>query len=412
MLGVFSAGTNFAGAQFDNRGNSFGYGGGSTKNESGKAYIGTASGFSANSEWNGEGLSRLPLTTEEATPIGQSTEDHSNLGTAGTSVDSLYGKQAVGTRSEQWPYTTARVAVTGTPGPGTFTPQIPVTSRPFRFTGKLWMRFGAQWFVCTASLIKQGLLITAAHCVHNYGQQNGGFADEVRWYPANYAASGPGNVGGPWGYYLGRLWVIPGPYWAGTDTCQAGAVGVVCNNDLATVVLWQRQGVHAGVTLGGWYGYGWNGYGFPNSPAADLNGKVAAITQLGYPSAFDLGRQMQRNDSLGKFITGVGTNGKGLRNVQLGSSLSGGSSGGPWLVNFGTRTNITDTTSATQGSQNASNIVMTVTSWGYTNITSNVQGASWFGQNAEYPLANYGGRGAGNIGFLVDFTCNAVPTAC
>ena len=205
--------------------------------------------------------------------------------------------------------------------------------------------------------------------------------------------------------------LFPGPYFAGTDTCQAGAVGVVCNNDIATVVLWQRGGVHAGVTLGGWYGYGWNGYGFPTSPAFG-NAKVAAITQLGYPGAFDLGRQMQRNDSLGKFVTGVGTNGKGLRNVQLGSSMSGGSSGGPWLVNFGTRTNITNAAQATQGGQNASNYVMTVTSWGYTNIASNIQGASWFGQNAEFPGANYGGRGAGNVGFLVNFTCNSVPTAC
>ena len=173
VLSVSFASAGVADAQFNNGGNSLA-GGGASGDQSEKAYIGRPSGFSVNAEWDGPGLSRLPLTTEEATPIGQSTNDNSGLGEPGISDSDLYENQAVGTHPDQWPYATARVAVTGTPGPGTFTPQIPVTSRPYRFTGKLWMRFGANWFVCTASLIKQGVLITAAHCVHNYGQAAAG----------------------------------------------------------------------------------------------------------------------------------------------------------------------------------------------------------------------------------------------
>jgi hypothetical protein len=39
-------------------------------------------------------------------------------------------------------------------------------------------------------------------------------------------------------------------------------------------------------------------------------------------------------------------------------------------------------------------------------------GSSWFGQNAEYPLADYGGHGAGNIGALVNAACSQYPAAC
>lgn len=391
--------TTLAFAQIANDGESFDTG------ETGTAAR-QSGGFSSSGGPVGPGLTRLPLTTPEIMPYVSSNSGDGVEGKAGSSVDSKFESEAVGTGSEVWPYTTARVAAFGVPGPSTDPRQIPVTSAPYRFTGKLWMRFGASWFVCTASLIKKGVLVTAAHCVHNYGQGNAGFADEVRWYPGNWKT----GSGGPWGYFLGREWRIPTPYFNGTDTCQAGAVGVVCNNDIATVVLYTRSWGHAGQALGGWYGYGWNGYSFFNSPAFG-NNWIAAIHQLGYPGAFDNGIQMQRTTSFSKFIVGTGTNGNTLYNAQLGSAQTGGSSGGPWLVNFGTRPSV-NPAEASLGAASNSNIIIGVTSWGYTLVGVNVQGASWFGQNAEYPGANYGGHGAGNIGFLVNATCTAYPTHC
>jgi hypothetical protein len=41
-----------------------------------------------------------------------------------------------------------------------------------------------------------------------------------------------------------------------------------------------------------------------------------------------------------------------------------------------------------------------------------VQGASWFGKNAEFPSDDYGGYGAGNIGFMVQSICASVPDRC
>ena len=50
--------------------------------------------------------------------------------------------------------------------------------------------------------------------------------------------------------------------------------------------------------------------------------------------------------------------------------------------------------------------------WGYAAVGINVQGASWFGQNAEFPGASYGAYGAGNIGKLMQDTCTGSAAYC
>ena len=382
----------------------------------GSAQMGNGSGTSAGgpsgpasaSAPAGPGLSRMPTTTPSVMPYLNTTGVPSAIDKAGSSTDGSVGGQAYGVNANyKWPYTTARVAITGLGFNSTNPVLVPVASRPYRYTGKLWMRFGQSWFVCSASLVKKGVVVTAAHCVHNYGLGQAGFANEVRFVPANYVSNV--NNGGPYGYYRGVTWRVPTPYFNGTDTCQSGARGVVCNNDIATVTLAPKGGVYPGTTVGGWNGYSWNGYSFLATPVFG-NHTVGQITQLGYPVALDGGAQMQRNDSFGKYIAMTGANGKLLKNTQLGSAMTGGSSGGPWMVNFGTRP--VPSASASLGNANASNTIVGVTSWGYTAVGINVQGASWFGQNAEFPGANYGGRGAGNIGKLMYDTCIGSPAYC
>jgi hypothetical protein len=359
---------------------------------------------------SGPGLSRLPTTTPQVMPYANTSGTPSALDKPGSSLDPATGGNAYGTNTGfKWPYTIARVAITGVGYNSTSPLLVPVASRPYRYSGKLWMRFGSSWFVCSASLIKKGILATAAHCVHNYGQGQAGFANEVRFHPANYVSNM--NGGGPYGYYTASTWRIPTPYFNGTDTCQAGATGVVCNNDIATVVLAPKNGVYAGTAVGGWNGYGWNGYSYLATPVFG-NHTVAQITQLGYPVALDGGAQMLRGDSYGKYIAMAGSNGKLLKNTQLGSAMTGGSSGGPWIVNFGTVPTVTGGASLGNPASTLRNIIVGVTSWGYTSVGINVQGASWFGVNAEYPLGAYGTYGAGNIGKLVQDTCTATPAAC
>lgn len=290
------------------------------------------------------------------------------------------------------PYTTRRVAVTVL-GSSSTAANTPVTSYPYRATGKLYFKIGASTYVCTASLVKPGVLITAAHCVYNYGQ---GWYSNWTWCPANTT-----SAGGVYGCYAGVQARVLTPYANGTDVCTQA--GVVCNNDLATITLAPKNGVQAGTTLG-WYSYGWNGYSY--STTSVLGGaRAVQITQLGYPVAFDSGYQMQRTDAVGWYYTSGN-----LQNTQIGSAQTGGSSGGPWLVNFGAIPTV-NTASASLGAQSGQGVVG-VTSYGSTTVGYNRLGASYFGQNTAYPSSAYGSYGAGNIGKLMQDTCTANPSNC
>lgn len=378
--------------------------------------VGHAARTSTAPATSGPGLSRLPLISESVFPVGGTASALAapagapGAGPAGSrgpgaadSADEEVAPSAFGTFN--WPFSHARVANTNL-GFVNALERVPVTGYPFRPTGKLLMTFGTSLFVCSASLIKRGIVVTAAHCVFNYGQQADGWATNVRFYPAN--VSNPTTTAQPYGVFNARRIYIPTVYYNGTDTCQAGAVGIVCNNDIAVIVLQTRRDQHAG-NIVGWYTYGWNGFSYVTSNQFG-NQHVADITQLGYPLAWDNGFQMQRNNSFGKRVLGTGTNGKQLLNTQLGSAMTGGSSGGPWIVNFGTNATITGGASA--GLHSARLVVVGTTSWGYVSLDPKVQGASYFGQNNEFPLADYGGRGAGNIGALVNTACTAFPAWC
>jgi hypothetical protein len=348
---------------------------------------------------SGPQLSKTPLATQEQFTNAEKQAPKSvPTGTPGVSSGSgnAPAPQAVpyayGTSTA--PYTTARVAVTVL-GNSSTTANTPVTSYPYRATGKLYFKIGTATFICTASLIKKGVLVTAAHCVFNYGKGNTGYYDSFVWCPANTSSSG-----GVYGCYNAGPQRILTTYFNGTDACTQA--GVVCNDDIATLLVAPKGGVYAGSAVG-WYAYGWNGYSYK---ASTFLGNVTTVqlTQLGYPLAFDSGYQMERTEAVGWYFASGD-----LKNTQIGSAQTGGSSGGPWLTNFGTVPSVGS--GATLGSATVQAIVG-VTSYGSTTVGYNRQGASFFGQNSQYPGADYGGYGAGNIGLLVHDTCTANPSYC
>ena len=158
------------------------------------------------------------------------------------------------------------------------------------------------------------MLITAAHCIETYGQGAAGLADAIQLIPAEFSTA----AGGPYGVWTGRFWAVTPPYANGTDTCDVDADGVACDNDIALVVLNQRN-INGVLTwpgkVVGYYAVAVNGYSFVTSPLLG-NKRVGDITQLGYPSAFDDGVQMQRTNSIGIYQSATGaatTNGKVLR---------------------------------------------------------------------------------------------------
>ncbi len=285
------------------------------------------------------------------------------------------GLEAFGGRNH--PFTTKRAS---SQNGGT-----PVGEFPWRATGKLHMKFGASTFVCTASVIRKGLLVTAAHCVHNFGQEDAGFADAVTFEPARHESSRP------FGTWTARKWFVPKTYFDGTDVCSATAPGIVCENDVAVVVLEKKNGKSIAEVTGK--------YDFPRADddfgyARFLDQRAAQITQLGYPSKDFDGDKMIRTDSLGYWDD--------PHNVIIGSNQTNGSSGGPWLQNFGIDTSFSG---ATPPFDNASNQVVATTSWGFVLGTAKVQGASRFSKNTAYTDKS-------NIESLVESACAANPDAC
>lgn len=323
---------------------------------------------------------------------------------------------AYGNSSDRWPYTASRVA-SSSASVGTSALENPVTASPYRQTGLMLVEFmeggSPATYQCSASLIMPNVLVTAAHCVQDFGLGAAGSAINLQWVPANTGdPTDPAQA--PFGIWQGKTFVVSSSYYYGSDTCAKTARGIVCNNDIALVSLYPQGSNKAATVLGDAYYYGWNGYSYIKSPAFK-NMVVADITELGYPVAFDDGEQMQRNNSLGKYIATKGaktTTRKTLLNTQIGTPLTGGSSGGPWLVNFGTTPDI-DTSQANLGNASLQNVVVGVTSYGYVTPGLNVQGASFFGQNYEWPGADYGGYGGGNIGGLMQSMCTTYdPAAC
>ena len=116
---------------------------------------------------------------------------------------------------------------------------------------------------------------------------------------------------------------------------------------------------------------------------------LTQITQLGYPAGLNNDAYMERTDSYGYVSSG------NSNNTVIGSNMNGGSSGGPWVINFGLPSALTG---ETNGSAPAANTVVGVTSWGYTSTSPKEQGAAPFT--------------SGNVVALVNAACSATPAAC
>lgn len=248
--------------------------------------------------------------------------------------------QEAGTNNH--PFSTARAdAYTGTTN----------KTYPFRAAGKLFFTDNGGSFICSASLIGRGLVVTAAHCVNKFGQQH--FYSNFRFAPGYKSGAAP------YGNWTAKEVRVVDTYFNGTDTCSQA--GVVCRNDVAVIALNPQSGGFPGTNTG-WYGFAVGNAGFTST-------NLTHLTQIGYPACLDNGEIMERNDSQGS------KSASNANNTLLGSLMCGGSSGGPWILNFGKRPVLTATTS---GSSAGENTVFGVTSWGSTSTGPKEQGASPF----------------------------------
>jgi hypothetical protein len=269
------------------------------------------------------------------------------------------------------PFTTSRVDLS-------ISSTVAYPSRwfPYRAAGKLYFKIGTATYVCSASLIKRGIIVTAAHCVANFGKQQ--FYSNWQYIPA---LSGTLRPYGTWNVSSATVLTS---YFNGTDPCYQA--GVVCTNDVAVLqVAPKTNPVYPGTSTG-WFGYGYNGWGF-YSPF--LSTPIALINQLGYPASHDAGLRMQRTDSQG-FVSNW------VNNTVWGGRQTGGSSGGPELVNLGAAAALSG--GVGYGTYATFNVVVGVTSWGYTNQAVKQQGASPFT--------------SGNVHLLVTTVCGTTNPRC
>lgn len=267
--------------------------------------------------------------------------------------------QEFGTQNH--PFNTARADLNG---------QQNNTIYPYRASGKLFFNIGTSTYICSASLIKPGIVVTAAHCVANFGKS--------QFYSGWQFVPGYRNGVAPYGTWSVKEARILTAYYDGTDPCAQS--GVICQDDIAVLALKVQDGVNVGTNTG-WYGIGWDGYGFA--------GGFNQITQIGYPVCLDNAKFMERNDSYGFTSDNLSNN------TVIGSQMCSGSSGGPWLVNFGRSPALTGNTAGTAPGRNT---VVGVTSWGYVGTSAKEQGASPFL--------------SGNIVKLLNDQCAATPGKC
>lgn len=264
----------------------------------------------------------------------------------------------------EWPFTTMRVELGNK--------SVNTKAYPYRAVGKLFV-FAPDGYPighCSASMIAKGVLVTAAHCVADYG---------IGFMNANWVFYAGFYNGKAVAKASARAVIAPQSYLDGTDCIDSSPV---CLNDVALIVLADTRGRYIG-TKTGWLSAGYDGFGY-NSVGQ------AQITQLGYPGGIDYGNQMIRNDSLGEIWDA-----SFAYNTLLGSQMNGGSSGGPWVQNFG----IPPVTNGVfPGYAPRPNVVVGVTSWGSPSTPLAVMGASPFT--------------SGNILSLYSAACSAFPAAC
>jgi len=290
------------------------------------------------------------------------------------------------------PFTGGRVEAGGSSQASSVGQQYLSSTYPYRAIGRLDFNQG----FCSASVIRRGIIVTAAHCIQRFGSGNNTYTG-FQFRPAFW--SNGSSISTPYGVWNWAAIVRPTSWADGTDTGSGSAR----NNDLAVIALAPQSRVFVGDRTG-YLAYGWNNFSFITSGRTG-NRTTAEINTLGYPGLMDSGRVMQMTNGPSYLVTSGGA-----FNIEQGSYFTGGSSGGPWIANF--NVNYPSFTGGANAGSNASRLVVVgVTSWGSADPNNPKDNfSSQFRQNAQYPLAAYGTFGGGNIGSLLNTLCSSRPS--
>lgn len=246
-------------------------------------------------------------------------------------------------------------------------PKSAAAHYPYRAVGKLFYKKpdGSSW-VCSAAAIKPRLILTAGHCVHSGNGSGSGWNNSFRYVPS-YGAYGDGSS--PYKVWNWQYVRVSGAWYGGGGTVPNAA-------DYAIIELRDKTISGSVKKIGnvtGWLGYLTN----------RLHTNHAHI--LGFPGNKDGGKQMHQ-------VTAESWKNAGSNTATYGSDMRGGSSGGPFVQNFGRKSPGTVGLSP----YNAANRVIGVVSYGPTATSPLYQGSSKLGSTFTSLLNYMCGHKAGN----------------
>jgi V8-like Glu-specific endopeptidase len=227
-------------------------------------------------------------------------------------------------------------------------PNAATTTYPYRAIGRL---FGSDprtggGFSCSASVLRFRVVVTAGHCV-----AHGSTTAADRYFYHNFMFIPSYNAG-----------AAPNGTWTWSFVTTTNAwfdSGAVPNQqDVGMLVMVDRSGLKIGQVTG-FLGYRYcTGTNCGNSPIAKNN-----LTMFGYPGNLDSANRMEENNAQ-TFESG------GSNTWIYGSAMREGSSGGPWIQDFGVAP------AGAPAGLLGNNFVEAVTSYGPISTTPMYQGAS------------------------------------
>jgi V8-like Glu-specific endopeptidase len=227
-----------------------------------------------------------------------------------------------------------------------------VENFPYRVAGHLFFTIHGVGGVdppgdyqCTASVIKAAVIVTAAHCVGSPITSIGG-----HFFPYSNWLFVPADMNGiaPFGSWTANGWGVSGPWSNGNGSLPQ-------SEDWGFLAMNSFNGETIGTRVGN--------LGYSTYQLAANN-----VTVLGYPGNLDNAAYMEQTQAQ---IAASGGNNTYL----IGSAMGAGSSGGPWIMDFGQAPSCAGACPAGIGNGMGSNYLVAVTSYGPANAVG-YQGAS------------------------------------
>lgn len=223
---------------------------------------------------------------------------------------------------------------------------VPLTADleyPYRTIGKLFFTIPNEGdYVCSASVLRHRVVLTAGHCVHAGSNGSAGFYTNFLFVPAYRDGIAP---------LKSWTWT----YATTTSTWATGKGNVPNAADYAMIEISDQSinGTSKRIgTVTGYLGY----------QTQALHPNHAHL--LGYPCNFDSCQKMHQVSAQSARLTSP-------NNAEYGSDMRGGSSGGPWVQNFGN-----PSIGQTGGLNPGVNRIVGVTSYGYVANEYKAQGSS------------------------------------